>query len=374
MPAFDLAVVGAGFFGVRIALLLARRGLRVVLLERGQRPLGRASWVNQARVHNGYHYPRSLSTANGSHRHYERFLSEMAGCTDAGFEHLYAIARDGSFTTAAQFERFCRGLDLPLLPLPRAARGLFDPDRIEAAFLVREAAFDARAMRRRLEAELAEQPNLELRTGTRVIRVELGTRATLETDGGRVEAGGMLIVAYAAINALLRASGIEPLDLKAEITEVCLVDPPPELGRLGITVMDGPFFSTMPMPAEACHSLTHVRYTPHASWDHGHEPGAADAYALLERYPRPSRFPYMQRDAARFVPALHGLRHRGSLFEVKAVPNRHELDDGRPIMVRRHSADPLCASVLGAKLDSVFELEEAIVGMVGLESCAPHAP
>ncbi len=367
MTTRDFAVVGGGFFGVRLALLLARHGASVLLLERGPRVLGRASWVNQARVHNGYHYPRSLSTADGSHRHYERFLAEMAGCIDDGFEHLYAIARDGSFTTATQFERFCRQLGLPLRPPPPAARALFDRDRIEAVYLVREAAFDARALRGRLEAALAAEPRLEVAAGTEVERVELdGATAVLATGRGRFRARGVLIVAYAEINALLRASGVEPLDLKAEITEVCLVDPPPELGRRGVTVMDGPFFSCMPMPAEGCHSLTHVRYTPHASWDLRRDLGQG-AHALLDAHRRrQGRFLYMQRDATRFVPVLRGLKPRGSLLEVKAVPNRHELDDGRPIMVRRHSSAPLCASVLGAKLDSVFELETAILGMTGL--------
>ena len=89
-------------------------------------------------------------------------------------------------------------------------------------------------------------------------------------------------------------------------------------------------------------------------------------YDLLDHYTRDERFLFMQRDAQRFLPAIAGLRLKHSLFEVKAVPNRHELDDGRPIMVRRHSSDPLCVSVLGAKLDSVFELEAAILELIGL--------
>src|SRR5262244_367970 len=90
----DLAVIGAGFFGVRLALLLGRLGLRVALLERSPNICSRSSYVNQARIHNGYHYPRSYSTALGSHRHYDRFCQEMAGCTDESFDHLYGVARD----------------------------------------------------------------------------------------------------------------------------------------------------------------------------------------------------------------------------------------------------------------------------------------
>ncbi len=47
---------------------------------------------------------------------------------------------------------------------------------------------------------------------------------------------------------------------------MALMKMPPALNELGITVMDGPFFSLMPFPARSLHTLSHVRYTPHFSW------------------------------------------------------------------------------------------------------------
>ncbi|UUZ52767.1 hypothetical protein LP419_26595 [Massilia sp. H-1] len=54
--------------------------------------------------------------------------------------------------------------------------------------------------------------------------------------------------------------------LKHEITEMALMQLPPELLNLGVTLMDGPFFSMMPFPARGLHTLSHVRYTPHMHW------------------------------------------------------------------------------------------------------------
>src|SRR4051794_27058259 len=63
----EAAVVGAGYFGCRAALHLRGLGFsRVLLLDREDAIMRRASFVNQARVHNGYHYPRSLGTAISS--------------------------------------------------------------------------------------------------------------------------------------------------------------------------------------------------------------------------------------------------------------------------------------------------------------------
>ena len=165
-------------------------------------------------------------------------------------------------------------------------------------------------------------------------------------------------MAYAGTNALLHSSEIPVLDLKAEITEVCIVDVPESLRRFGVTVMDGPFFSCMPMPAEGRHSLTHVRYTPHVSWNSKDRP--ENSYDVLEAARSKSRFVFMQHDAQTYLPAMARIRYCKSLYEVKIVPNRHEIDDGRPILMRVHNNSPLCISVVGSKFDSVFELEDTI--------------
>jgi glycine/D-amino acid oxidase-like deaminating enzyme len=357
---FDFAIVGAGFFGVRLALLLARHGLTVALLDREANILQRASYINQARVHNGYHYPRSYSTALGSHKNYERFCHEIADCIDIGFEHIYAIAHQGSHTSAYQFQKLCTDLGLPLRPARPGIKSLFNWHLIEEVFLVREGVFNARAIRDKLAQTVEHTPAITLMKKTLCRKIDLdGASARLETSAGSIIASGVFIVGYSGINPLLFNSSLDPLDLKAEITEVCLVGVPDELRRCGITVMDGPFFSCMPMPAEGLHSLTHVRYTPHLHWDLGTQ--RHTSYAILEAYHKKSKYLYMVKDAQRYMPVLAKLRYWGSLFEVKTVPNKHEVDDGRPIIFHKHSEQPVCISVLGSKIDSIFELEDAAV-------------
>ncbi len=228
-------------------------------------------------------------------------------------------------------------------------------------------------MKNRLAAEIAGRSNVALWTGTECNRIDLdGDDAVLTTSRGEVTAGGVFIVAYAGINRLLMASGLPPLDLKAEIAEICLVDVPEWLRRRAITVMDGPFFSVMPMPAVGRHSFTHVRYTPHVSWHLGERP--VPPYEAMDKYDKTSRFVFMQKDAQRFVSMLKALRYRGSMFEVKVIPSRNEIDDGRPIVFHCHREEPLCVSVLGSKLDSVYQLEAAVNEFLGLRREPPRPP
>src|SRR5215510_57773 len=146
---FDAVVVGGGFYGARLAVMLRKTGRSVMLVEREPALLSRASLRNQARVHNGYHYPRSLLTALRSRLNYDRFLAEYSDCVDRSFPHYYAIARGISKVTFSQFAEFCRRIGAPLLQAPTAVRQLFDSSRIDAVFEVQECAFDASALRSR---------------------------------------------------------------------------------------------------------------------------------------------------------------------------------------------------------------------------------
>jgi hypothetical protein len=49
-----------------------------------------------------------------------------------------------------------------------------------------------------------------------------------------------------------------------------------------------------------------------------------------------------------------------SLFEVKTILARNEGDDGRPILFEQHTALPGCYSVLGGKIDNIFDVIERL--------------
>src|SRR2546430_10155097 len=119
-------VIGGGFFGCSLALALRARGERVTLVEREADLLLRASANNQARVHGGYHYPRSILTGLRSRLNYPRFVAEFAPCIDRSFRHFYAVARRQSQATARQVETLLRPLRSDLPPAPAARRGLCD--------------------------------------------------------------------------------------------------------------------------------------------------------------------------------------------------------------------------------------------------------
>lgn len=360
----DAVIIGGGFYGAAIAIYLAKqRGLkRIVLVERESALLTRASYNNQARVHNGYHYPRSFTTAYRSRVNLPRFVRDWPEAVKQDFTKLYAIARRNSKVTAKQFVRFCKEIGAKIEPADQALRQLFEPRLIEEVFLVEEYVFDASKLVNWAERELKEC-GVEIRLENRVTAISRGDnllKVTMQEKNGSEREIASRYVFNCTYSGLNQFAGDFPgarTSLKQEITEMALMKVPPVLKELGITVMDGPFFSLMPFPARGLHTLSHVRYTPHMSWN---DQRGIDPYQKLKEYERATRVGRMVRDAGRYLPAVLDAQYVESLFEVKTVLVKNEGDDGRPILFEKHAELPGCYSVLGGKIDNIYDVLEKL--------------
>ena len=75
---FDKIIIGAGLYGLYSALFCAKKHEKILVLECDATPFRRATYINQARVHQGYHYPRSVSTAMKSAGYFARFNKDFS--------------------------------------------------------------------------------------------------------------------------------------------------------------------------------------------------------------------------------------------------------------------------------------------------------
>lgn len=368
---YDYIVVGGGFYGCCLALYLRSISKRVLLVEAGEALMTRASRVNQARVHTGFHYPRSAITAVKSMLLHKKFLEDFPEAVVDDFQMLYAIARRRSKVTARKFHRMFRDIGAPIEPARPDQRALFDADMVEDVFACFEVAFDYSVLAKGMEQRLAEA-GVEVRLSTSLLTLAdttLGVVAGL-SDGSEVTARYAFNITYSQINSVLAKAELPPASLKHEIAEIALVEPPKELKGAGVTVMDGPFFSCMPYPAADLYSLTHVRYTPHESWA---DTSDRDPYTHFAKLDPETRYAFMLRDAQRIMPCLSGARYQRSIFDVKTVLIKNEQDDGRPILYHQKPDDARVISILGGKIDNIYDLFEAVKMTAPEFSCANAA-
>ena len=361
---YNAVVIGGGFYGATLALhLAAKRGGEILLLEQEAALMQRASRTNQARIHNGHHYPRSFTTAHRCRVNLVRFVQARPQAVARDFCSVYAIARRNSKVSARQFRRFCEQIGAPVAPAPAHIRTLFEPRLIEDVFVAEEYLFDARALATAVETDLRAS-GIDVQLGMKVVGLAQQAASGLTVScvdragvAHTFDAAMVLNCTYAGLNHLGGGFPGTQAQIKHELTEMVAVRLPAQFANLGVTVMDGPFFSLLPMPQRSEHSLSHVRYTPHFQWL---DVKGRDPYAELSGHPPGSRAHLMLRDIARYMPALAAAQPVESMFEIKTLLARNETDDGRPILLERHASMPNCISVLGGKIDNVFDVIEKL--------------
>ena len=372
---YDRIILGAGLYGLYAARACGLRGERVLVLECDPHPFMRATYINQARVHMGYHYPRSYATAIKSAHYYARFHEDFGFCIHSSFDQIYATSAAFSWTDAAAFERFCAAAGIRCDAVP-AAR-YFRPGMVDGAFLTEEDTYDAQILRQFYEDELRHLPNVELRCGIRLVGIEREPSCyTVRLADAAASAPYLLNATYASTNQVLAAienATFPPMRIKYELCEIILVRPSDDLRGVGLTVMDGPFFSVMPFGKTGLHSLTAVTFTPH---DTSYETlphfacqkrrgdGACTPRELANCDSCPARpvsaWPYMSQMARKYLQPAYGMTYERSLFSMKPILQATEIDDALPTVIRVLSEAPTLVSVLSGKINTVYDLDEVL--------------
>lgn len=358
----DVVIIGGGFFGCSLALHLKTPGNKVLVLEKETDLMLHASYNNQARVHGGYHYSRSLLTALRSRVNLDDFMKEYGAIVDSSFEKYYAISRMFSKVSARHFFQFCNRIGAEIETAPAPIKKLFNNDLIEDVFRVREYAFDSLKLRGVIHHKL-DEAGVEYHFQTEAERIEadgdgiIVSISNLQSGStSKIHTSRLFNCTYSHINKLNDASGLPFSPLKHELTEMALVEVPDELKNVGITVMDGPFFSIMPFPPRGLHTLSHVRYTPHVEWRDS-EGSWRNGHEFLRDNRPPTAFAKMAADAQRYVPAIQKAQYKDSLWEVKTVLTASEQDDSRPILFSaNHGGIKGYTVVMGGKIDNIRDV------------------
>jgi hypothetical protein len=332
-----VAVIGGGVFGCTTSVDLARAGAQVDLFEAEDDVLEGATARCQARLHHGYHYPRSDATAAAARDaapvFAERFPEAIRHAT-----HHYVIAED-SKVSASEYLAFCDRLGLPY--------EVVEPKQVHHAQLcvrVPEAFIDVPVLRRLLRRDLHMAG----------VGLHLGHWADPSKLGGY----DLTVV------ATYGQPWARPL--RYEVCEVALV----EVGRYegqSFVVLDGEYVSLD--PHGRTHMLYDVRHSVHAA-TFGSIPKVRDHLADLLCRSTPAHDPVSRVDAMLTSASRH-LRslnpngrgvviYHGSLFSIRAVlPDVDETDE-RPTLVER---DGDVVSILSGKICTAVTAARAVAEM-----------
>lgn len=369
---YDFLIIGGGIFGAYAALYLAGKGAKILLVEKEAELMKKASIVNQARLHSGYHYPRSVATARMSDENKARFTREHKPFILFEFEKYYAIDRYGSFTDARQFERFCEYINIRCERVE--GHPLFNYHRLEAVYLTTEYTFDPLLIAQYYRERLAATPGIELRYNCEPLNAQPDAdrwQVTLkELHSGQqqqVSAREVINATYAGSNGVNRLFGVPDIALMHEISEMAFVSSP-QLAQTGLTVMDGPFASLMPYGKSGLLSLSSVAYTHHKV---SYEP--LPRFDCQEQRPDcrpdftaicntcaqkpPSNYQKMLGQMGQYLAPHVELNYFTSMFTIKSKLQANYIDDGRPTEIAVLRENPRFYCIFAGKINSIYEIE-----------------
>lgn len=369
---YDKVIIGAGLYGLYAALFCAKRKETVLVIEYDKQPFTRATYVNQARVHMGYHYPRSLSTAMKSAGYFERFVRDFSFSINREFKKIYAISKEFSWTDAEEFRKFCEASGIYYRRLHEDA--YFKDGMCDGTFLTKEYTYDAMILRDYFMEQLQQYHNVHIMFQTKIDSIRRDSSCYELHCGkkGYIRTPFLLNATYASTNQILNMLGYEKLAIKYELCEIILCQGNQQLQNIGITVMDGPFFSIMPFGKTGLHSLTSVTFTPHMASDQPlpefscqiRSNGHCSPEQLGNCSSCPARpvtaYPYMAHLAEKYLREEYHFSYCDSLFSMKPILLSSEIDDSRPTVVREYTKNPTFVSVLSGKINTVYDLDEVL--------------
>ena len=228
-----IRVIGGGWFGCSIALGLLRAGHEVELHEIAPHLFAGASGGNPARLHRGYHYPRSEKTRAACQAHTDEFMREYGHLTRAVPVNVYAIAEHDSLLDFGTYQKVLRP-ELEFITIDRPHE--FGLRHVEGAILVSERHIvidDARAF----------------------FEAQLDGRIRFNTGPGNLDDPAWDMTVDATFCALD--------SLNVDRYEPCLTVLLEGPADRAVTVMDGPFPSIYAWnESKNLSSLTSALYTP----------------------------------------------------------------------------------------------------------------
>jgi hypothetical protein len=342
-----IAVVGAGIYGCWIAYILSKRGYKIEIFEKNFEIISESSKLNQYRVHRGYHYLKSLSTAYRCQVNYNKFINFFSNAIFSDFNSYYVIPKAMSNISAYNFEKVCDLLNMPYKKENFLSSKIFNNNLIDKIYKVDEKVYKVKELREKL-SNLIDNKNIEIFLNTQVVVLNKNQLVTKNKEIHKFDY--VFNATYSEIGQFNTISK-KKLSLIYVLSEIGAIKVPDKIKKIGVTLIDGNFFSILPMDINF-HTISHVIYT-HS------ERNNVNIYQKkkddLNKNLNDMNVNKMIMDASRFIPCLNEAEIKKSFFQIKTISNFNQKNDSRPIIIEKNKN---CFNVIGSKIDNVFDVAD----------------
>jgi glycine/D-amino acid oxidase-like deaminating enzyme len=243
-----IAVIGGGIFGSTVAIELAKMGSVVTIFEKRNGLLDEATRNSQNRLHLGLHYPRDLPTALQSKDGFRKFKKRFPSAVRQNFDNYYALAKNDSKVSKAQFLSFVSSAQIFLDS--EGSREVIknlniDAHKFSGIWRSQEGVIDIEELRSLILKEICGLP-INLHLSSEVTEVNFsGATWILRTDGGLAEEFDWIIRATYGLDKI-QTNVPALLDRNYEYHQTMILEIASPAPSFGFTIVDGDFLTILP--------------------------------------------------------------------------------------------------------------------------------
>ncbi|MDP3704308.1 MAG: FAD-dependent oxidoreductase [Legionellaceae bacterium] len=367
----DVAIMGAGWYGIHLALALRETGYKVVILEKDKDILSGTSGTFGIRTHTaGLHYPRSKKTRQICTRNYTKFCAAYSNLLVQNKFSIHALVKEDALGNASKvglqtFQDVCRE-DKTCESFETEAhgyQGLLDAVTInEPSILVGE------QLREILRSDLIHA-DIPFVCNYTVQKVEdRGNKITVIGDNGTEFEFDQVINATGFQSLLPENFKNNPFGLIV-IYQPCLgliyEDMMPDSGSFSFLALDGANPAIMPY-VTGQYMVTHGYYTILASCDSPQE-AAAILGRLTDDFVEQKIKTLTEQDILRYMPGFNQrFRYVGWKESVLAKP----LTDTEFRCALTFSDPNRVIHAFPGKISSVFDTEQEVLALIKNRNCS----
>ena len=349
-------VIGAGIHGLTFAIELAKRGVKVTILEKQTNFLLGASSGTHNRAHLGYHYPRSLVTAKECLDGYRYFIENYPQALYCP-EKSYYLVENSSLVNTHEYKEFCLQANLDF-QMEWPDESFVIKDSLQSSFMVKEPCFNLGILKDYFANEIIRL-GISINFGFMLKNVKIMSPRELEITNQRGERMSfksdiVINATYTATNNIQKVFGCSEKLTKYHyhLTEVVVAES--DMNIPALTVMDGPFVTILPYARNdilpyARNDSTTRKYLIYDVKNSVVNKKTGLIYEGFEM--KDSNWSKMLEHGAKYFPFIKSMKYCNSLWANRPVP-ADITDDSRNTRTIKHDCMEAFYSILEGKFIS----------------------
>ena len=361
---YDNIIIGGGIFGCLCAIELSKLDKKVILLEQKDNLMKGASSNNTNRLHLGYHYPRDLNTALQCKKGFEFFIEEYFNCILDNIDNFYCISSTGSKVNSDNYLKFCESAGLKFdnyteKKLPE------EINNIDCIINTKEVIYDCKELSKIIISKLNKK-NINFQTNAKVTNInEINNGFKISVGKNDIYTKSVINSTYANYNSFHSDLGLPKRIYQYELTIVPIIKWRENKPPLGITLMDGNFFSVLPHGKSGNFTLYHVEHsvfdriiaeTPLSEWD--------NPFAIIKEDKAKLIYKKMIESISHWLPSIKNSEYVSYLSTVRMVLKNVEDTDARPSLIEVMPTKNCFLSLFSGKIDHAIWVSKEAASVI----------